>query len=201
MTATPLSVFICCRFPQSAEFTTLTQLLGEPKAAPKSKAPRLAIAKPRSEKSGPGTDMPYVSHLAGRRSRRRVTFEETSQEAADVTQQQQEDTAGPSSPSPQQKRQQCLGTFQTNGLTAPQEQFPEQMGLGTKGPADTIADGECQFRGFSQSEAVISKGTVWSMSNSEEAQSGYSVTCLTYICGSTGSQYHNSNPPPIELLS
>ena len=63
--------------------------------------------------------------------------------------------------------------FQTNALTALQRQFLEQMGLGRKGPGDTIGDGECQFRGFSQSIAVISKGTVWCMSNLEEAQSAY----------------------------
>ena len=166
----------CCRFRRSEEFSTLTQLLGEPEAAPKSKAPRLAIAKPRRKESG--VDMPQVSHLAAG-SRRRVRFEELSQGPADVAQPQQENTAGPSSPSSpnqlllEQKRQQCLDMFQSNALTAPQRPFLEQMGLGTKGPADTIGDGECQFRGFSQSEAVISKGTVWSMSNSEEAQSGY----------------------------
>ncbi len=122
--------------------------------------------------------MQPVSHLARRSSRRRVRFEEPPDEA-DAAQQQQEDAAVPSSSAPpdqfllEQKRQQCLGMFQTNGLTQPQRRFLEQMGLGTKGPADTIGDGECQFRSFSQSIAGFSKGTVWSMSNSEEAQSGY----------------------------
>lgn len=63
--------------------------------------------------------------------------------------------------------------FWTDGLAEIQKQSLEQMGLGTKGPADTIGDGECQFRSFSQSEAVVRKGTVWSMTHSEEAQSGY----------------------------
>ena len=99
MGALPVTVLTCCRFRRSEEFTTLTQLLGEPEAAPKSKAPRLAIAKPRREESG--ADMPQVSYLAAcSSSRRPVRFEELSQGAADVAQLQQEDTAGPSSPSP-----------------------------------------------------------------------------------------------------
>lgn len=65
--------------------------------------------------------------------------------------------------------------FQSNGLPTPQRQFLEQIGLGTKGPADTTGDGECQFRGFSQSEAAISKGTIWAVSNSEEAQSDHAA--------------------------
>ena len=80
MGALPFTVLTCCRFRRSEEFTTLTQLLGEPEAAPKSKAPRPAIAKPRREESG--ADMPQVSYFAAcSSSRRPVRFEELSQGA------------------------------------------------------------------------------------------------------------------------
>ncbi|KAL3142233.1 hypothetical protein ABBQ38_002578 [Trebouxia sp. C0009 RCD-2024] len=80
----------------AAEFTILTQLLGEPEPAPKSKASRRAMAKPREEE--PGNDIPQTSHLARHTSRRRVRFEEPPEDSADAPQQQSEDTAGPSAP-------------------------------------------------------------------------------------------------------
>ena len=187
-----ITAWACCRF-SAADFIILTQLLGKPKAAAKSKAPLRVLAKPRAE--GPG--VPESSHIARRSSRRQVRFEEPPEGSADAAQLQQEDTAGPSSPTPpeqslleppaqsllEQERQQCLGMFQTNGLAEVQRKLLEQMGLGTKGPADTTGNGECQFRSFSQSEAVVCKGTIWAMTNSDEAQSGYASAMSTAAFG------------------
>ena len=51
--------------------------------------------------------------------------------------------------------------------------FCQQLELSTKGPADTLGDGECLFRALSQAQAVVSRGSCWAMTHSTEAQSGY----------------------------
>ena len=59
-----------------------------------------------------------------------------------------------------------------NSLTAFQRLSMQRMGIGTTGPASTVGDGECLFRSMSQQRAArsIDKGTVWAMSNPQQAQ-------------------------------
>ncbi|DBB00845.1 TPA: hypothetical protein ACH3X1_000768 [Trebouxia sp. C0004] len=88
-------------------------------------------------------------------------------------------------PSQKQLLQECANMFTNSGLTAEQQTFCQQMGIGSKGPADTIGDGECQFRGLSQQQSVLdgSRGTVWAMTNSHEAQSRFAQERLTAATG------------------
>ena len=67
--------------------------------------------------------------------------------------------------------------FRHSSLTLRQQLYMHYLGLGTKGPTDTIGDGECLFRGFSQQQAVqdSDRGTAWAMSNSLDAQKGYAA--------------------------
>ena len=67
--------------------------------------------------------------------------------------------------------------FEHSSLTLRQRSYMHHLGLGTKGPTDTVGDGECLFRGFSQQQAVqdSDKGTAWAMSNSLDAQKGFAA--------------------------
>ena len=60
-----------------------------------------------------------------------------------------------------------------DSTTVFQEKAMQQMGLGTKGPADTVGDGKCLFRSFPQQQAAHHRGTAWVMQNSEQAQLGF----------------------------
>ena len=61
-----------------------------------------------------------------------------------------------------------------------QEKAMQQMGRGSTGPADTVGDGECLFRSFSQQQAAhnCDRGTAWAMQNSEQAQLGFAAARL-----------------------
>ena len=67
-----------------------------------------------------------------------------------------------------------------DSTTVFQEKAMQQMGLGTTGPADTVGDGECLFRSFSQQQAAhnCDRGTAWAMQNSEQAQLGFATARL-----------------------
>ena len=76
---------------------------------------------------------------------------------------------------------QLVSAFQSSNLTSQQQAYMQQMGLASKGPADTIGDGNCQFRALSQQQAVqdSSKGTIWAMNHSVEAQAQHASLRLT----------------------
>ena len=164
-----------CRFPSTA-WPILTQLLKSHQPPAKRNA-KPAIAKHTAKDPKPLTKQ--ASKPSNFSSRPRVRFDITAEEAPDTGYQQEHGSA--SSPVHESgqvaltHQHQCIEALQTACLTKEQREFCEQIGLGTRGPAGTVADAECLFRSFAQSDAMISKGTLWAMIHSEGAQSKYAV--------------------------
>ena len=163
-----------CRFPSTA-WPILNQLLKSHQPLAKRSA-QSGIAK-HTAKPKPLTNQ--ASKPAKFSSKRRVRFDVSAEQAPDTGFQQEHGPASSPVHEPSQvsltHQQQCMAALQTDSLTDKQKGFCDQLGLGTRGPAGTAADGECLFRSFAQSDAMISKGTLWAMTHSEQAQSKYAV--------------------------